>query len=127
MSRVTPTEVKEIVSTTLSDPIVQIWIDATSEIVDQKADCIGADDTALLTQVELYLSAHLVAMLSTGDGGGVIRREKFESMETDYVTANIDKLIDSTVYGQTANMLSGGCLSDINDQKIGFGSVGGDC
>jgi hypothetical protein len=127
MSRVTPAEVTAIVETTLTDTIVQIWIDAASEIVDQKADCIGASDTDLLKQVELYLSAHMVAMLPTGGSGGVVSREKFDVMETTYVTASIDKLIDSTVYGQTANQLSGGCLSDINDQKASFASIGLDC
>ena len=33
MSRVTPTEVKEIITTDLTDPVIQIWIDAANVIV----------------------------------------------------------------------------------------------
>lgn len=125
MSRVTPTEVKAIIDTDLADPIVQTWIDAASAVVDDNAGCMGSVET-LLTQVELYLSAHFLALLDPSEGG-IVTKEKAEQLETNYKTADINKNIDATVYGQTANMLSKGCLGTTSDKAIQLFSVGGSC
>jgi len=114
-SRVTPAEVKAILTTTLTDPVIQTWIDAANAAVNDNAACIGGDD-ALLKQVELYLSAHFVGMLDPGIRG-FISKEKTEELETSYSNpAGVSELINSTVYGQTANMLSKGCLANVADK-----------
>lgn len=114
-SRVTPEEVKAIITTTLTDPIIQIWIDAANSVVNDNAACIGGDD-ALLTQVELYLSAHFVGMLDPAIRG-FVTKEKLDVFETTYSNpVAMRELIDSTVYGQTANMLSKGCLANVADK-----------
>jgi len=102
-SRVTPSEVKAIIETDLTDPVVQVWIDSANSIVNEKAACIGNVET-LLTQVELYLSSHFLALLDP-DLGGIITKDKAEQLETSFATASIDKNIDATVYGQTAKTL----------------------
>lgn len=120
-TRVTPTEVKVIVSTTLADPVIQVWIDAANAIVNVKADCIGGDN-ALLTQVELQLSAHFVAMLQPKLRGFVTSQGLDVLKETYSNPSKLSELIDSTVYGQAANMISNGCLADISDKiaTVGF-------
>lgn len=116
MSRVTPAEVKEIVTTNLDDTVVQVWIDGAHSIVNANAECIGSDEV-LLTQVELYLSAHFVAMLSASTRGFVTKR-KVDTFETSYSNPVVlSNTIDQTPYGQTANMLSGGCLASVSDKK----------
>lgn len=124
-SRVTPAEVKAIVTTLLADSIVQIWIDAANSIVNDHEECINGDAT-LLTQIELYLSAHLVDLLDTTVGGAVTK-DKFGPIETTYAQNAASGEINSTVYGNTANMLSKGCLGDVDDTAVSFASLGGDC
>ena len=125
MSRVTPTEVKEIVTTDLVDAVIQVWIDGANTIVTKNSDCIGGDE-ALLTRVELYLSAHFVAMLDP-DTRGYVTKEKLEQFETTYsAPAGLSNIIDNTTYGTTANMLSGGCLATTSDKAISLFALGGD-
>ena len=115
MSRVTPTEVKVIVTTSLADPIVQIWIDSANTIVTENAECIGGDE-ALLTQVELYLSAHFVAMLDP-ELRGFVTKEKLDVFETTYSNpVTMKNNIDNTPWGTAANMLSNGCLANTSDK-----------
>ena len=115
MSRVTPEEVKAIIDTSLEDPVIQVWIDAANTIVNSNADCIGGDE-ALLTQVELYLSAHFVGMLDP-EIRGFVTKEKLEVFETTYSNpVSIKNNIDNTPYGTTANMLSNGCLANTSDK-----------
>ena len=122
MSRVTPSEVKEIIETPLTDPVVQVWIDGASTIVTANAGCIGGDD-ALLTQVELYLSAHFVGMLDPGIRG-FVSMEKTEELETSFSNpVTVSNMIDNTPYGTLANRLSDGCLANIDDRAITLFSV----
>jgi hypothetical protein len=116
MSRVTPEQVKAIIDTSLDDPVIQVWIDAANTIVNANADCIGGDE-ALLTQVELYLSAHFVGMLDP-EIRGFVTKEKLEVFETTYSNpVSIKNNIDNTPYGTTANMLSNGCLANTSDKS----------
>jgi len=125
MARVTPTEVKEIVTTSLDDAVVSIWIDAASAIVDDNAVCINKDEAGL-TQVELYLSAHFVAMLDPSTRG-YVTKTKFDVMETDFSKpAEVANSIDNTTYGTTANMLSNGCLANADKASVSLCAVGGD-
>ena len=111
MSRVTPTEVKAIVSTTLDDATIQLWIDGSGAIVDRNKSCIGSDEN-LLTKVELYLSAHNVD-LNSGEISAPIKRDKFDVIDTTYAVADVvQNSIESTRYGIMANQLAGGCLDD---------------
>jgi hypothetical protein len=122
MSRVTPEEVKAIVTTSLTDPVIQVWIDGANAIVNESADCIGNDE-AILTQVELYLSAHLVAMLDP-ELRGFVTKEKLDVFETTYSNpVTIKNNIDNTPYGTMANRLSNGCLANIDDKAVSFFSV----
>jgi len=114
MSRVTPAEVKIIVSTTLTDDVIQVWIDAASAIVTKNASCIGGDE-ALLTQIELQLSAHFVTVNGPSYKGS-ISKSKIDVLETTYAITAMDKNdIEATAYGKAANIMSGGCLTDYND------------
>jgi hypothetical protein len=116
MSRVTPAEVKELTSTTLTDQIVQLWIDAADSIITSKAECIGKDDAGL-AQISLYLSAHFVAMLDPTNTGQ-ITKTKIDVFETSFNESGLStELINKTPYGATANMLSVGCLLSTTKAK----------
>lgn len=121
MSRVTPEEVKEVVITNLTDPVIQIWIDGASSIVDDNSDCINSDN---LTQVELFLSAHFVGMLDP-EVRGFVTKEKLDVFETTYSNpVKLSSIIDNTPYGTTANMLADGCLTNTTKQVTKFLSLG---
>ena len=114
-SRVTPAEVKAIITTTLTDAIVQVWIDAANAVVNSIIPCVGSDEV-MLTQIELFLSAHNVGMLDPAVRG-FVTKEKLDVFETTYANPAITKdLISSTVYGQTANRISNGCLTNVDDK-----------
>lgn len=124
MSRVTPAEVKAIVETDLNDSIVQTWINGASSIVTANSTCMN-DENSVLQQVELYLSAHFVAMLDPSTRG-YITKDKLDKFETTYSSPMaLNKIIDNTPYGTTANMISGGCLATINNRKATFLALGG--
>ena len=123
MSRVTPAEVRVIIETTLSDPAMQIWIDGANVIVNDIADCVGNDEV-ILTQVELYLSAHHIGMLDPAIRG-FVTKEKLDVFETTYSNpVTIKNNIDSTPYGTMANRVSNGCLANIDDRAVSFGAFG---
>ena len=120
MSRVTPEEVRVIIETTLTDPVIQVWIDAASNIVDCHAECMGS--CVDLAQVELYLSAHFVGMLDPSVKG-FITEEGPAGFKTKYSNpVEMKNIIDNTTYGTTANMLSNGCLASVSDKlaTVGF-------
>lgn len=116
MSRVTPAEVNAILTTTIDDTTMQIWINAASAVVTRFSPCIGGDES-LLTQVELYLSAHFVALLDPTKRGPVIK-VKLDVLETTYGSMAQEKdSIESTTYGKTANILANGCLTEYKDRN----------
>ena len=122
MSRVTPEEVKEIITTDLGDPVVQVWIDVANSIVNDNADCIGSDETKL-TMVELQLSAHFISMLDPAEGG-IISSESIDTFKTSYKTADIKEQINTTTYGMAANMISGGCLASTSNKAVKLFALG---
>lgn len=117
MTRAAPSDVKAIIDTSLSDPVIQLWIDVANSIVNANVSCINATD-AVLKQIEINLSAHFVALLNPGGGGQVVTSEKVEQLSTVYAsTQNVTESINTTVYGTAANALSGGCLATYDKQK----------
>lgn len=120
VSRVTPTEVKVIITTTLTDPTIQIWIDGANAIVNENASCINGDED-LLKKIELNLSAHFIGMLNPAIRG-FVTREKLEVFDTSYSNpVTLKNNIDNTPYGTAANMLSKGCLANTSDKRASVG------
>jgi len=115
-TRVTPTEVKVIIPTTLADPVIEVWIDAANAIVNEQAACIGGDD-ALLTKVELFLSAHFVALVDPASDQSKATKEEIGPLTVSYNTATLANNINDTAFGKTANMLSNGCLIKTTEAK----------
>ena len=109
MANITPAQVKQIVDTDLADYQINGWCEAAHLIVQSKSDQI--EGQALQDNVELYLCAHFIAML--GGEGDTLSSEQLDGFRRTYTSkAKLQELINSTVQGNTANMLAGGCLSD---------------
>jgi len=98
MPRVTAITVKEIVSTQLSDEVVDTnHIDtANLYVTEHLADSGLSED--MLAKIELYLAAHYVALT---EEGGALTRDKLGDADTSY--ANIyEQGLKSTRFGQAA-------------------------
>lgn len=110
MANVTIAEVKAVVTTTLTDDQIQLWIDVASEMVIQYSACINGSDT-LKAKIELYLSAHFVEVDGVGESSQ-ISKEKLGPLETSYAAmASEQGSIVSTKFGSVADRLAGGCFS----------------
>jgi hypothetical protein len=79
MANVTATQVKQIISTDLSDTIVEAYIDGAYELVN---DVLGDDTTissSLKAEIEKWLAAHMIAITrervakEEGAGGAYIK------------------------------------------------------
>jgi len=102
-SRVNATEVKEIIDTTLSDVIVTSFIDMASRFIDEILSPTGHGLDALrLADVELWLSAHFVAMRDQDEG--MTTQQGAGDANTTYSGA-FGKGLESTRYGQMAIFL----------------------
>lgn len=108
MVRVTDAEVKAIKSVSID---TTPFINAANLIVsDINSTCNKSFDETRLTQIELYLSAHFA-----GTFAPEIVSEKFENTTNVYhVGSNSLSGIMSDKYGQMANMLSDGCLHELD-------------
>jgi hypothetical protein len=120
MARVTATEVKEIISTSLSDSIVEAFIDAANTVV---SEIIGSDTTLSTTQkkeVERWLSAHFLACAreqqpqSEKDGDASITYQGSTGMG-----------LDSTYYGQTVKIIdtTGKLARSVGKKKVNIYAV----
>lgn len=94
-NRVTATEVKQIIDTSLSDTVIEAYIAAANPVV---TEVLGSDTTitdALRKEIERWLTAHLIA--STQE-----RQAKEEGAGGAYIKYQgiTGKGLESTLYGQ---------------------------
>ena len=94
MARVTATQVKQIIDTDLDDTIVDAFIAGATALIDS---VLGTDTSDILTQIELWLTAHMIA--STRE-----RQSKKEGAGGAYIeyTGITGEGLKSTTYGQMA-------------------------
>jgi len=123
--RTTLDKVKAILptSTTLTDPQIQAAIDAAVCIIDRLAVGCGEDlsDDCLL-QTETYLSAHIAA---NTENTLSLSSEKDGCADSSVTYGFVFKEgVLGTTFGQTANMLSGGCLHEMDKQPVNLFSIG---
>lgn len=115
MARVTAETVKEIISTQLTDEVVNTnHIDTANIFVTEHLGTSGLSD-AMLEKIELYLAAHYVALT---EEGGALTRDKLGDADTSY--ANIyDQGLKSTRFGQAALALdSTGILANATTTSL---------
>lgn len=98
-ARVTATEVKEIIPTDYSDGLVAAFINSAHQMVDD--NLLGINMSAgTLTQIELWLSAHLIAVSDQRE----VRVQEGDSV-TQYHQFQAGLGLDATMYGQQAKAL----------------------
>lgn len=118
--RATSADVVSITKTTTDDTTIKVFINVSNTLINAAIanGCTVTDATAL-TQAEVFLAAHLLTTSGAGEEGGgrVKKEEKFENYSVKFAMGDIKgEGILSTNYGINANMLMGGCLSDVNSE-----------
>ena len=126
--RTNATDVKAITGSTLIDATVDLFI-VTANIMINKAvtDGCAVTDETVLTEAEKYLAAHLMTTSGVGAtaGGLIASKERFENYTVEYAMSTVmGDGVNATMYGKTANMLMGGCLSDLTTAKASIGFFG---
>lgn len=108
MARVTNAEVQAIKPVSID---TTPFINAANLIVsDINSTCNKSFDETRLTEIELFLSAHFA-----GTFAPTLVSEKFESATNVFqVGSNALSGVMSDKYGQMANMLSEGCLHELD-------------
>lgn len=124
MSRVSASQIRVIIASTKTDSELQQIADIASRQVDRLAEtsCGSSFSADTLTDIELYLSAHLVAL---SDRNAFLQSEKFENYSATYQQQNVGDDLMSTTYGQAANMLSDGCLYKMGKERAQVVFFGG--
>jgi len=116
MPRTNDTLVRAIITTTVADTAP--YISAANIVVDalSSSSCGSGlvDDT--LTKIETWLSAHIIST-SGVQTEQQIKSEKFEGASKTFNSQMTGHGVMGSSYGQTANLLSGGCLAKMDLKK----------
>ena len=123
---ITPDDVKAITGSKLGETAIQPFIDAAACIMLQITDCTANMTAACVDSVEAYLASHLLVSSSVGKSSAAISKESLRGKySVEYLSTKMDKGgVLSTTYGQTANMMSGGCLAELDKSPTRFISLG---
>lgn len=118
-NRVTAAEVKVVINTDILDANVTSFIDIANEIVTSELTPTSDLSDARLTSIELYLSAHFVA-ISDPDEGMKIREYVTDEVRIDYID-NFGAGLQGTNYGKQALILdTTGTLASLGKLKAQF-------
>jgi len=115
-------EVREIITTSLTDPQVQIYIDIANLLVTENVTC--GLSAATLEEIERQLAAHLISLIpDSGANAMPVTKETLGDASVTY--ANIwGKGLESTSYGKTALMLdSCGGLANMSKRSVSITAV----
>lgn len=111
-ARVTATEVKEIIPTDYSDALVNAFVNTAHQVVDDNLLSAGVA-AGTLTQIELWLAAHLVAVSDQRE----VRVSEGDS-ETEYHRFQAGLGLAATLYGQQVKVLDWtGRLSALGNKR----------
>lgn len=111
----TADQVRAVTGSTLDDSLITPFITAASCVMARVMPCMtsnGVNDDHL-TQVQIFLAAHLLTSSNVGKQSRTAKTEKFENYSITWATATATGAgIMSSNYGETANEMSGGCLAN---------------
>ena len=130
-NRATAADVVAITGSTSDTSTITIFVGIANSLINLAlAQGCSITDATTLKQAEAFLAAHVLTTSGIGEeGGGKVKtKERFEQWSVEYAISKIEgDGIRSTTYGVTANMLMGGCLSNMNSEKASVGFFGGSC
>lgn len=95
-ARVTPEQVMDIISTSLTEGQINAMINTAHQVAEQHLSAQGLDED-LLTQIELWLSAHYVCMRDPQKD-----TVKVDEVQVKYHRGQAGTGLAGSVYGQQA-------------------------
>ena len=107
-----------------------LFIDMAACIIERALPCITAKGISgdCLVLAEGLLAAHLLSTSGAGQsqGVGIKKRETFENWTIEWAVNSISQggIMGST-YGQNANSMLGGCLTDLDKPTASITFAGG--
>jgi len=115
MARATVSDVREILSTALTDPEVAAWIDIASAVIDSYSLQCKKAGTSLLLIMEKLLAAHYIS--ATVDRSGSVTQRSIGDASETYMSMSGEG-IKATTYGQQLLMLDPcGVLVDMGKRR----------
>ena len=125
MISITPADVRAILptGTTLTDLQLQSAIDASKCVIDQIClGCAAHLSDECKEQTWIYLAAHFAAVT---DNSLSLQSETDACCDASATYGfKFGEGVKGTPYGQTANMLSGGCLAEQDKKPVNLFSIG---
>ena len=109
--RVNADEVKEIIDTSLSDPVIEAFISAANPTVTELLGSITSLSAVQLKEIERWFTAHLIACTRERQ----IDKETTGQAGATY-SGQTEMGLDATMYGQQVKVLD---TSGIMAQRIG--------
>lgn len=97
MARVTVSEVREIIDTGLTDAGVASCITAANVLINSKSEMLEHLDESVLTQIELWLSAHNVSVADPR-----VTEERTRETAIKYAQPEAGRGLARSTYGQVA-------------------------
>lgn len=121
MARVTVTEVKEIIETTLEVSDIKPYITAANLTVTEWLGSSTVLSSAQLKEIERWLTAHFIAATRERQ----VSQEKIGESSAKYMGKSDDVGLNSTTYGQQAILLdtSGTLASGAGKKKASLYAV----
>ena len=126
-----PDKVRGITGSTLGDEVIEPFLLTATAVIGQLSECTADLSADTVTMATAYLAAHFLTTSPVGDGSKQVRRESLDAKYmVEYLTPfNMGAGILGTQYGQTANLLLGGCLAQMDKFSPSIeviGSIGDD-
>ena len=125
MPRASEADVRKVLptSTQLTTDQINMAITSANCVVDQIATgCASHLNDGCLKQIEIYLSAHYAAAT---ENTLTLKSEKDGCSDASVVYGfQFGEGVKGTPFGLNANMLSGGCLAEMDKQPVRFFSIG---
>lgn len=122
----TEAEVKAITGSTLADAAITPFLTAANCLIDNVGDCGDNVTDACKTQAEAFLAAHLLTQSNVGSDSKQVQKESLRGKySVEYLSAKAQGSgVLSTTFGETANMLMGGCLAELDKAPAFIKSIG---
>lgn len=122
---VQPQDVKNITGSTVEDPVIQPFIDAANCLMERISEQMTSVSDECVDQATAYLASHLFTTSNAGKDSALLKREMLlNEYEVEYIVSKGGTGLLSTPYGETANMLTGGYLAQLDKTPPGFYTVG---
>lgn len=123
----TEAQVKAITGSALADAAITPFLTAAACIIASiEDDCASHVTDACVTQAEAFLASHLLTSSNVGSDSKQVMKESLRGKySVEYLSSKAQGSgVLSSTYGETANMLMGGCLAELDKTPVNMVSIG---